>query len=300
MRHYATCARARELPVLLASMRKHCRPFVLHVLAWDYDPVGMPFWLPHHDDDPGATVVRVNYTTRGAFLARHPDLEPSRLPGPPRSAVDVVATVRWAFFGDVMESTGEPLVMQDGDIHYFSSPEPVFAEIGAARLAVTPHRIPPRSRGLPGVVLETHACYGRLNTGWSYAADPEPVREQAAAVRAWSYTEVRRHPIDGLPDFGDQGSWERIAARRRAHEIAAPVNIGPWSVHDRPLARGPGGAVTFGGRDLVAYHFSSMRFAPDGSVQQYANACYEIERAPGVVELVYRPYLDAVAAASAG
>jgi len=120
VRHYATCARARELPVLLASMRKHCRPFVLHVLAWDYDPVGMPFWLPHHDDDPGATVVRVNYTTRGAFLARHPDLEPSRLPGPPRSAVDVVATVRWAFFGDVMESTGEPLVIDDT---YFLPPD---------------------------------------------------------------------------------------------------------------------------------------------------------------------------------
>lgn len=264
-------------------MRRHCGDFRLHVLAWDYQPFDLGRGAP------------ADFTTRLGFLGRHPDLEPARLPGPPRSPVDTVATVRWAFFADVMEATGEPLVMQDGDIHYFASPEPVFAEIGSAALAVTPHRIPPRSRGLPGVVLETHECYGRLNTGWSYAADPAPVREQAAAVREWSYTEVRRHPVDGLPDFGDQGSWERIAARHGAHEIAAPVNIGPWSVHNRPLARGMySDAVFYGGRELVAYHFSSLRLAPDGTVAQLANACYEVERAPGARELIYEPYLRAV------
>jgi hypothetical protein len=287
VRHYATVCHARQLPVLLGSMRRHCGDFMLHVLAWDYDP-----WL--------MTEPEVVFTPRWKFLAAHPDLEPSRLPGPPRRPVDVVATVRWTWYADLMAEIGGPLTMLDGDVWLMSSPEPVFAEIGRAPMAVTPHRIPPHSRGLPGVTLETHGCYGRHNAGWVYAAIPQPIQEMAAATYLWSYTEVVERP-GRRPLFGDQSALEDIAERYGAHEIAAPVNVGPWSAHNAPLARGMyADAVFYGGRELVAYHFSSLRLAPDGTPAQLANPCYEVERAPGAAELIYAPYLAAVRAAAGG
>jgi len=283
VRHYATVCKREQLPVLLASMHQHCDDFALHVLAWDYETVGN--WGSY-----------IHITTRADFIARHPDFEPSRLPGPPRSPVDTVATVRWQFFADVMAEIGQPLTTLDGDVWFFSSPEPVFAEIGRAPMAVCPHRIPPAARGLPGVTYETHWIYGEFNSGITYWADPAPLAEMAALTREWSYTEVRRHPVDGRPDFGDQGALERVARRHGAHVIAHEgFNVAPWNLHNQRLAKAVyDNAVYFGPEPVVGFHFSSLRLAPDGSAAQLANADYEVERAPGAVELIYEPYLAAM------
>src|SRR5262249_31004536 len=149
-------------------------------------------------------------TTREDFLARHPEYAADRLPGRPRSSVDTVATVRWQFFCDVMEETGQPLTTLDGDLWFWSSPEPMFEEIGGSGFAVSPHRIPPGSARLPGVTLETHRRYGLFNGGLAYFADLPPAREMAARTYEWSYTEVIGLP-NGQFMFGDQGHLERVA-----------------------------------------------------------------------------------------
>jgi hypothetical protein len=288
VRHYAAAPRRAEVAVLLASMRKHCGDFRLHVLCWDFEPWGTP-GIPAGDD--------VKFTPRMVFLARHPEFAPECLPGPPRRVVDQVATARWKFLEDVMRATGEPCTVIDGDQWFMSSPEPVFAEIGAEPMAVSPHRIPPAAAGLPGVTLETHARYGTYNNGWTHVADPDIARELAFLNWQWSYTEVVPRP-GRRPLFGDQAHTEDVAERVGAHVIAAPVNIGPWSAHAAPLARGMySDEVFYGGRPIVSYHFSSLRFNPDGRLRQYADPAYEVERAPGAVELLYRPYLLEVARA---
>lgn len=299
-RHYSTVCHERQLPVLLASMRRHCGDFRLHVLCWDFD-----------GHDTGIVGNDVEFWPREMFLHAHPELDPIRLPGPPRSPVDTVATVRWAYFADVMESNGEPLTWLDGDIHFFSSPEPLYDELTAAgaRFAVSPHRIPPRAAGHPGVCHETHAQYGLFNAGLGWAADPAPLLEMAEATRAWSYTEVRPHPDDGLPDFGDQGALERIACQRGAHVIEHPgVNLAPWNVHRAHLRSftPPGGpplpasypVVGHPQQPVIAYHFSSLRLNAAGDVVQMANPCYEIS--PWQAAVLYEPYLAAVRAAAAG
>jgi len=289
VRHYATVCRGWQLPVLLESMRRHCGDFTLDALAWDFEA----------DRNLGPEVY---VQSRAGFLAKHPECAPERLPGPPRSPIDTVATVRWAFFFDVMKATRAPLTTLDGDLWFWSSPEPMFDEIGDAPMAVCPHGIPPRSFGLPGVCYETHRRYGLYNSGLVYFGleGAGALAEMAEATREWSYTEVRQHPEDGQDDFGDQGALERIARRHGAREIIHPgVNVAPWNIHHRDpnmsYARTGDGQleaeVVVVGRPLVVYHYSSLRFQPNGRVLQWADEGYAVSRAQQ--RLLYWPYVEA-------
>lgn len=283
MRHYATVAHARQVPVLLASMHQHCGDFALHVLAWDYETVGN--WGEY-----------IHFTARADFLARHPDLAPSRLPGPPRRPINITDTVRWQFFADVMEATGEPLCWLDGDQWFFSSPDPLYAELTAAgaRLAVSPHRIPPRAAGLPGVTAETHGIYGTYNSGFGWASAPAPLREMAALCREWSYSEVVPRP-GRRPLFGDQAHLEDVAERHGAHVIQHPgVNLAPWNIHAHRMDDSRDGTIWVDDKMLISYHYSSLRLNPDGSLRQLADPAYGIT--PWQASLLYEPYLRALRA----
>ena len=91
---------------------------------------------------------------------------------------------------------------------------------------------------------------------------------------------------------------EDVAERHNAHVIEHwGVNVAPWNVHGHRLVAGkPEFNVPHlvDGQPLITFHFSSLRLAPDGTVAQLASAPYEVEWAPGVVELLYRPYINAI------
>lgn len=285
MRHYATVCREWQLPVLLQSMRRHCGEFKLHVLAWDYDPHDAP-WL-------GPDVV---VTPREAFLRRAAGLwDPEMLPGPRRSAIDTVATVRWKYFLDVMADERAPLTTLDGDLWFWSSPEPMFEEIGDAPMAVCPHGIPPASLRLPGVVYETHRRYGLYNAGLVYFSQggAASLGAMADATSEWSYTMVRKHPVDGLDDFGDQGALERIAHRQKGSVLIVHpgVNAAPWNIHQRGSEL-VDGQVLVGHRPLIVYHYSSLRLGPRGDVLQVADQGYAVSLEQQ--RMIYWPYIDAV------
>lgn len=276
-RHYVTACRASELPVLLASMERHCRPFLLHVLAWDWP---FPSFVP-----PNTHIV-----SRGAFLARHPAFAPEALPPPARTVINQVCTSRWRFLADVIAETGQPVTLIDGDLWFWSSPEAAFEEIGPAAMAVSPHGFAPAGAGLPGVTLESHRKYGAYNSGFTYIADIAAAERLAELNRQWSHTELRALP-DGRVVFGDQGWLEQVAGEVGAHVIQAPVNVGPWNVHTMSLRQAHGGAVFFGGRPLVAYHYSSHR---PGAGGQLADPAYAVTAEQG--RILYEPYRAALAA----
>lgn len=278
-RHYVTACRANELPVLLASMERQCAPFLLHVLAWDWP---FPSYVPAH-----ARIV-----SRSTFLARNPEFSPHRLPPPARTVINQVCTARWRFLADVIADTGQPATLIDGDLWFFGDPAPVFEEIGSAAIAVTPHGFAPASAVLPGVTLESHAKYGAFNSGFTYIADPAIAAALADLNWEWSHTDFRTMP-DGRVVFGDQGYLQLVAESEAvgAHVIASPVNIGPWSVHAQPLRQTHDGAVFFGGRPLIAYHYSSFRPGPGG---QLADPAYAVTTEQG--RILYEPYRAALAA----
>jgi hypothetical protein len=279
VRTYLTAPRAYQLPVLVGSMMKHCQPFTLHVLAWDFDGFEVPSvkalgWNWHPE-------TSIRFTHRSDFLALHPEYE--NLPGPPRKTINHIDTARWRVIADLISEGFGPVTYLDGDQFFFSSPEPMYAEIGDAKLAVSPHRIPPRTMGLPGVVLETHRKYGLFNSGLSVVADLAIAEEMAEAVFRWSYCATIEYP-PGNYLFGDQGHLERVACKHGAHVIQNPgVNVAPWNANRHRLEEREG-ELFVDDVPLVTYHFSGLR--PGG---QLAHPEYCVPQT--YLDLVYRPYL---------
>jgi hypothetical protein len=252
-------------------MRRYCQPFHLAVLAWDWEP------KPEAD---------VSVMTRAAFYRAHPEYE--NIPGPPRLTINLIDTARWRVMADLLDADLGPVTYIDGDQWFFSSPEPLFEEIGGARLAVSPHRIPPRAMGLPGVVLETHRKYALFNSGFSYVADVAIAEEMARSVYRWSYSGTIEHP-PGVYYFGDQGWLEQVAVREGAHVIQHPgVNVAPWNANRHRIYVKGGSLYVGDDWPLVTYHFSGLRFE-GGKVTHLVHPEYCVPQA--YLDLVYKPYV---------
>jgi hypothetical protein len=269
-----------QLRALFASMRRHCRPFTLHVLTEGREVFD---WALEQGAELAATAVE-------GFVRRHPELAREALPGPLRNLREVAITRRWTFAAELLGCCAPSLTVIDADLWFFSSPEPVFAEIDQrAAMAVLPHGFAPASLGAPGATMETHRKYGLYNAGWVYFADYAAAAHFADLCREGPISYDRVH-ADGVTRWGEQGSLEVVAEAHRAHVIQHPgAAPGPWCANAQPLETGP--PVMFGGRTLVAWHYHSLRF--DG--ERLARPEYAV--GPHLATVVYRPYLAALATA---
>lgn len=278
-RIYLTVANRPYLPrlsVLLASMREYCAPFLLYVLDWDRETFE---WCLRQGGDV--------HPIGGNRYPRKPD----------RSDVENMWTLRWRALQDIVESD-RPVTMLDADLAFHASPEPVFAEIGSAPAAVTPHRFAPAAAGLPGPTVESHSKYGMFNAGFTYVADPRIAAMMARATDWWCHTRVEFVFGCGwwMRTFGLQSElWKRLLYADQvylndlpalgAHVIQHPgVNVGPWNTHTiDPSA------------PLIAYHYHSLKTDGAGTLIQHAYPEYGIT--PAQVDRLYRPYVEQLLAA---
>lgn len=291
-RHFATYADRHYLPQLAAlhrSMQRHCGPFQLHVLAWD---TATRDWAERR---PGIDVTECESWLPEA-------LQRDALPGPTRSKAEHMWTVGPAFIAYVMGTTQQAVTYVDADLMFFSSPEPVFAEIGRAPTAVVPHAFARYADRLPGPTVESHSeAFGLYNNGFTYFADSEMVEWWAEECRKWCYSRATRMP-DGRVLFGDQRyleemvsmpSWIEGDLRKKGsayviqHPGAAP---GPWCIHTRAIDVREG-VIHFGGVPLVSFHYSQFKLVEGGgmvcSLPDYAiNARQEA--------ILYAPYARAL------
>lgn len=277
-RHFATTAHAGYLPrlqVLHGSMRQHCGDFVLHVLA---EGAEVERWARAQEDARCAPV--------GTFLSRHPAIAPDALPGPPRTGNELACTWRWWFVADLLAEEREPVLLVDADIMFWSSPEPVFAEVAGARAAVLPHGFAPAAAGAPGVTIESHAKYGVYNGGFSYWADVGAATRMAALARACSRADFHEWP-NGRVTWGDQGALSLVEEEFGAHVIRHPgAAPGPWCIHAQPLEQRDG-VVHFGGRPLVSWHYHGLHRISGGGL---APSHPEYGITPEQERLLYGPY----------
>lgn len=281
---YADGAYLGRLKALHASMVRHCGPFELHVLAWD-----------DSEDRDGCKVGEwcekngIGYSTENAFLRDREDLDLHNLPGPPRTRIEHMWTVGPAWIAEVRKRTGEPVTYVDADVMFFSSPEPMFAEIGGAPAAVVPHGFAEASRGLPGPMRETHEVFGRFNVGIVYATDRAFVERWAEQCRRWCYDHLEKYEQVIL--YGDQKwleDWDHYPGLCVVKHPGACA--GPWQIHTRALDVRDG-VIHFGNRPLIAYHFSSYREGPHG-YDQLSRPEYAINERQAA--LIYRPYIAAL------
>jgi len=176
---------------------------------------------------------------------------------------------------------GELLTYLDADLYFFAPPAAVYEEIGAASVAITPHRFPP--------ALAHLARYGKYNVGWV------SLRHDATGLACASDWADRCADwcFNLLEDdrYADQKYLDAWAARFPGTvSLQHPgVNAAPWNVKDCTFAACQP-APTVNGRPLIFYHFHALthlgRHLYDPSLHKY-----DAMMTPALRELVYLPYL---------
>lgn len=138
----------------------------------------------------------------------------------------------------------------DADLFFFSSPEPLFSEMGGRSIAIVPHRFPAGGRHFER--------YGVYNVGWLTFRRTE---EGLACLRWW-----RERCLEWCFDreepgrFADQkylDDWpDRFAS---VHVIRdAGANVAAWNLANHRVSRGPSG-VLIDGEPLIFFHFHHLK-----------------------------------------
>jgi hypothetical protein len=169
----------------------------------------------------------------------------------------------------------------DADLYFYSSPEPIFAEMADASVSVIPHRFATN-------VAAQEAYSGIFNVGlMSFRRD-----ERAAAVLAWWRQQCLAacHATAKDGKFGDQkylDDWpERFPG---VAVISHPgANLAPWNIRGHRLER-TREAITVDGRPLVFYHFHRLDILNE---RWFRCGVGSVNRRD--VDLVYRDYLAAL------
>lgn len=263
-RNYSTRALA-----MWTSLQKDCPNVILHALCYD--------------EESYALAQRAGMQGQKAeeFLASRKDLALDSLPGPRRTRVEHMWTVGPAWLAALMEHTGEPVTYVDADVFFFSSPEPIFAEMGNATSARIPHGFAYAWQGLPGPT-EKHLVFGRYNVGIVPLQDRAEATAWADRCKAWCYDRVEGEK------YGDQKYLENLVGIEITHPGAC---LGPWAAWTRALDVRDG-VVYFGNRPLIAYHMSALKLDERGNMIQASRPEYQLTRR--IVEMLYAPYLAAL------
>lgn len=168
----------------------------------------------------------------------------------------------------------------DGDLYFYTSPQPVIDGFGDASVAITPHRFSYQYRN--------HLVYGRFNVAWiTYRRCAEGLtclNTYKAECTEWCFDRVE----DGR--FGDQKYLDAWPDRYPSLKIIEHkgFNLAIWNVSSYVI-RPRNGVVMIDDDPLIFYHFASTQLLPDGSVRAPVLAGGGRSRAV-LIEHVIAPY----------
>ncbi len=211
MRHYATLFDRNYLVkglCLYHSMEKYAGDFCLHILALD----GSTARLLSQQDLPHATI-----TPLAMLLENSAHKDAIQLAQANRTWQEFCWTMGSVWLRDCVERYGVSTYL-DADAWFMSDPEPVYAEIGDAVAAVTPHRYTPGHEG--------GYANGIYNVNFVYVT-PQGLpfaTEWADLCLDWCFY---RHS-EGR--FADQKYLDQLVPKHGVHVIRhVGVNLAPWN-----------------------------------------------------------------------
>jgi hypothetical protein len=280
MREYCTLFDSNYLAKALAmyrSMERHAQPF--HLTAFTFDERAEDLLarlsLPHlsvvplrelERHDPGLVAVKGD-----------------------RSPVEYCWTATPCLPLYLLETRPElqEITYIDADLLFYSSPEPLFDEMGDASVLITPHRYAPEyaSHIASGIYNVQFLTFRRTSDGM------EALRWWRERCLEWCYYRLE----DGK--LGDQkylDDWpQRFAG---VHELAhVGGGMAPWNALQYRVER-KADRILVDGVPLVFFHFHRVRLRRSGR-HAYHPPGYHVPRQ--VIRLVYKPYLSALEAARA-
>jgi hypothetical protein len=175
------------------------------------------------------------------------------------------------------------LAYVDSDLYFFSSPAPLYEEMGPDSVLIIEHRYPPELQYL-------NKRSGRFNVGLvifkNDALGRARLQQWRTQVLAWCYN--RHEP----GRFGDQmylDAWPEQAGVHVLRNLGG--GVAPWNIASYQLSDASGGIEVAVGKPLVFYHFHSLRILPNGALMPHSSF-YRISRQ--ALDLLYAPYAAAL------
>jgi hypothetical protein len=171
----------------------------------------------------------------------------------------------------------------DADMLFFSSPEPLYEEMGDASVMITPHRY------APAYAYEEAA--GTYNVSFMVFRRTE----DGMACLQWWHDRCIEWCYFRYEDgkIGDQGYLNEFPKRfDGVHVLEHPGGgLAPWNLTNYEITRS-GDRVMVDDVPLVFCHYHHFALGPKGRPRQLAPPNYHVPRA--AKKLVYRPYVDAL------
>ncbi len=206
-----------------------------------------------------------------------------------RSTIEFYFTCTPSLVRFVLSQTGEGAVVTyvDGDLYFFSDPEPLFAELGQNSVSIIPHRFPPRLHHLEK--------FGLFNVGWmSFRNDP-----RGRAVAMWWQDRCNEWCYDILDGdrFADQKYLDRIATDFDGVVVLSHrgANLAPWNLGSHQLTLKDSGVVVDAQWPLIFFHFHGLKrvgkgfYLPD-------HFRYHAPFNGLIIGRIYRPYIQVLEA----
>lgn len=279
MNHFCTyCDKgyAARLLCLHDSLAAHGEPVVLHVLCFDRETER----AVRGRNTPSLKAVPLD-----EVLGRWPDYAATRAT---RSPIEFFFTTTPVFIRHCLEA--EPgaasMTYLDSDLYFFGPASAVMAEQGGASVGIVPHRFSSH--------LKDRERYGLYNVAWVY------FRRDADGMACLEWWRDRclewcEDRLDG-ERFADQGYLNEFPKRFGGVKVVEHpgVNAAPWNMAGVRVSD-TGGRLHVGGHNLLFYHFQGVRELVPGWFEP--GLCpYGVGPDRGLRELVYRPYLEKLAA----
>lgn len=272
-RHYCSYFDHRYLPrgmVMMDSIRKFDPGAVFHILALD----GQCADVLRDMEDPG-----IDLTTLDELEAYDPELLATK---PTRSLVEYYFTLTPCFPRKVFRTHPEIDLLSyvDSDTCFFADPEIIFAEIGDASVAITPHRFSADS-----IHLEV---FGRFNVGWvTWRNDAEGIaclEGYRADCLEWCYD---RAEGDRYADQKYLDKWPDLYPSLKSLDHPG-INAAAWNINSHRISE-VGDILFVGDKRLVFWHYHGLRERPDGWAHSFDDATLAAH--PMLIGRIYAPYI---------
>jgi hypothetical protein len=175
----------------------------------------------------------------------------------------------------------------DGDLYFYSDPEPIFEAFEGHSSLIIGHRFPPQRKA-----MEVHGVY---NVGWlSFRRD-----SNGMACLAWWRDRCLEWCYDRLEDdrFADQKYLDRFAELFKGVLVLnhPGANLAPWNLATHRL-EARGNNILVDGKPLIFFHFQNFRRLA-AFIWRLDHRSNHVPRYRFLARLLYRPYIRAMARA---
>ena len=275
---YFDLAYAPRGRVLIESLRQQGDDGMVHVLTLDADAF---------DEVASWSGLNVRPLPLSDLERAFPQLAAAQQD---RSRMEYIFTLTPWLALWVMDQVAEGSLVTylDADMAFFSPPSPIYEELADASVGIVEHRFTWEQ--------SWRRKYGTYNVAWvSFRRDSAGI----ACLKWWAdqCLEWCRDEVDH-GRFADQGYLDRFdelfTGVRVIHLPGA--DVAPWNLRRHTLTSSFDRRVLVDGAPLVFFHFHGLRL--EGGRFHFKHAPYLARTTPTLKELVYRPYCEALLAAT--